>query len=205
MPLEIIQQLEERDKFGCPLYLAKCSVCGNCKKLTRYVAEKVRKTCSKKCSNILSKIKPITEDPFYDTWNSMKGRCRSKNSASSKYYWSKGITFCESWKDFKEFRKWIIEFYPDVYLNRDNFVLDRKDNLKGYCPENCRWVSIRDSIINRSNTIYVNYKGEDMPLIDCMEKYGVASKKTIRERLGRGWSAEKAILTPVKEGEDISV
>ena len=42
----------------------------------------------------------------------------------------------------------------------DNLTIDRADNEKGYCPDNCRWVTRAVQQENTSRTHFLTYKGE---------------------------------------------
>lgn len=51
---------------------------------------------------------------------------------------------------------------------------------------------------NKRNTVLVEYRGERKPLIEIAEKKGI-NIKTVKTRIKRGWSVEKALETPVKK------
>ena len=59
-----------------------------------------------------------------------------KNFNCYKGYQKKGITICPEWSDFDKF---IEDMYPTY---KENLVLDRVDNTKGYYKENCQWLTI---------------------------------------------------------------
>ena len=78
----------------------------------------------------------------------MLERCQNPNHTQFKYYGGRGITVCQEWKQSPQaFVDWALTngFKPDLQL-------DRIDNDKGYSPDNCRWVTARDNIRNRSTT-----------------------------------------------------
>ena len=53
---------------------------------------------------------------------------------------------CAEWRhDFAAFREWAVS---NGY--RGDFSIDRRDGTGGYEPDNCRWVSVADNSINRS-------------------------------------------------------
>ena len=73
---------------------------------------------------------------IYMTWSNMKMRCYNKNFKQYKDWGGRGITVCDEWKDS------FIAFYNDMGDKPDkNYSLDRIDNDKGYCKDNCRWTN----------------------------------------------------------------
>ena len=57
------------------------------------------------------------------------------------------LTICDEWLDFGNFWHWAMS-----HGYRDDLTIDRIDNLKGYCPENCRWATYSQQNKNRRMT-----------------------------------------------------
>nr|DAH21853.1 MAG TPA: PROTEIN/DNA Complex catalytic motif, Helix-turn-helix DNA [Caudoviricetes sp.] len=82
---------------------------------------------------------------LYRIYYKMKERCYKPSNDNYKYYGGLGITICDEWlNDFSAFAKWSIENGYDEKL-----TIDRKDNTKGYSPDNCRWITIQEQQRNR--------------------------------------------------------
>ena len=58
----------------------------------------------------------------------------------------KGITVCDEWKDYAKFHVWSLN---NGYA--DDLELDRKDDAKGYSPENCQWVTHKENTLKIRN------------------------------------------------------
>lgn len=123
---------------------------------------------------------------------SMIGRCYNKNNHKFKNYGARGIEVCASWHDFEN-------FYKDMGDPPNGKTLGRIDNNKGYTPSNCRWETHFQQANNRSNNLFIYYRGCKQTLQQWSNALGI-QRETLRARLIRGWSVKKAIETPVREG-----
>lgn len=71
--------------------------------------------------------------PEYYVWASMLQRCNSPADASYQNYGARGITVCDRWRDFRN-------FYADMGPRpTPAHTIERKNNDKGYSPDNCEW------------------------------------------------------------------
>lgn len=70
-------------------------------------------------------------------WHHMLQRCYDERASSYEYYGARGVTVCDEWRnDAKAFIAWSLANGFAVGL-----TIDRRENDKGYTPENCRWVT----------------------------------------------------------------
>lgn len=157
----LIEFLNEKDKYGHYLYKGKCKVCGyeiikpfnhfnapsaivnNCKHLDRngnYYSFNKYTWDNKRIGNI---------------FKGMKGRCYDKNDKSYKWYGEKGIKICDEWlNNPKLFEEWA---FNNGYS--DNLTIDRIDENKNYCPENCRWITLENNSKYKSTTSLIEVNG----------------------------------------------
>jgi len=118
----------------------------------------------------------------YTSWLSMRRRCYDSNREYFHYYGGRGIKVCDRWRNS------FLTFYEDMGKRPEGKTLDRKDNDGDYEPGNCRWVTRREQIFNRSNSL--SYKG--VPLIEYCKKIGV-SYRAVLYRVSSGRTLEEAL------------
>lgn len=123
--------------------------------------------------------------PTYNSWNSMRGRSTNPNVARYADYGAKGIGCCDRWADFGN-------FYADMGERPEGTTLDRIDNSVGYEPDNCRWSTYKEQVLNRDVTVFIEYDGRKQTLSDWASEVGI-SPITLRGRIKRGWTVEDAI------------
>ena len=124
------------------------------------------------------------------TWCGMRARCYNPRNKKFPIYGGRGITVCNRWLNSFE------DFYEDMGdPPTDKHSIEREDNNKGYSPENCVWATYKQQNNNRSNTVFITYKGVVDTLSGWADRLGM-SRDTIKLRLRRGWSIEKTLTTP---------
>lgn len=129
--------------------------------------------------------------PEYTAWANMLNRCRSLTAQRSHRYGGRGIRVCDRWLDFAN-------FLADMG-NRpgDDYSLERKDNNKGYSPDNCVWADRYAQANNTRRNIFFTFQGETLTLAQWARRRGL-HVKTLRYRLVSGWDIEEALTAPIR-------
>lgn len=100
-----------------------------------------------KCIPVYDEIPEITKHPLYSTYVSMINRCNTGYKTNREYYIYKGISVCERW--LKPCGVGFMNFLNDMGERPYGYSLDRIDNNRGYSPENCKWSTKTQQVINR--------------------------------------------------------
>ncbi len=93
--------------------------------------------------------------------------------------------------------RWInsyANFLADMGEQPEGKWIDRIDNSKGYSPDNCRWVTPKESAQNRS-------KGGPKPDPKSLAQQAKASGlayHVVYQRVQHGWDIAKALSTPLR-------
>lgn len=174
--------------------LAECE-CGT-KRIVdvRILKRGTSKSCGCLNREVLTKH-GISMEKIYNVYRSMLQRCKDNNHWLYPRYGGRGITVCHEWDGYPiEFKTWALE---NGYS--EGLTIDRIDNDKGYCPENCRFVTIKQNMNNKSNTIFLNIDGERITLRDAAEKYKI-HWSVISQRVKKlKWDHKRAVTEPVRK------
>ena len=130
-----------------------------------------------------------TEKRLYGCWQDMKNRCYNKNRKKYEIYGARGIKVCDEWKNnFKNFYDWAIS---SGYA--DNLTIDRIDVNGNYCPENCRWATLKEQANNTRRNHKITLKGKTMNLCEWLKKYKISSS-SYHYRQKKGLTDEQIFL-----------
>ena len=132
-------------------------------------------------------------DRLYHIYRAMVVRCTRPEHPTYKRYGARGIKVCDEWlNDNLSFYYWAMS-----HGYRENLTLDRIDVNGDYSPENCRWADwVTQNNNMRSNRI-LTVNGESHTLAQWARITGLMPR-TIASRIDLcGWSAEKALFTPL--------
>ena len=130
------------------------------------------------------------KSPEYRSWSMARNRCRNPRADNFRFYGGRGITFSSKFDSFAV-------FIEEVGPRPAGFQLERVDNSKGYEPGNVRWASRQRQCNNRRTNHVLAMNGRSQSISDWGRELGIRPL-TIQARIASGWSAEKALTTPVR-------
>lgn len=131
----------------------------------------------------------LSGSPEYKSWDAMIQRCTNPNNPSKANYFDRKIGLDPRWLSFDN-------FIGDMGPRPKGCTLERKDNNKGYWPNNCEWATrgVQNNNTRRNRIVVV--RGETLTMTQACRKYGIAPT-TVYKRLTSGMSVEKAITSEV--------
>lgn len=131
---------------------------------------------------------------LYDVLRMAKKRCENSNCEFYHNYGARGIEVCDEWQGiegFNRFYEWAIS-----HGYKRGLTLDRIDNNKGYCPDNCQFVTRKYQSNNKRNNIYFTFDGVTKTLAEWCEYYDVPYARVEARYTKMGWDIEDALFTP---------
>ena len=125
------------------LYLFDCDCGGRIGLIKEDIGEVTHCGCSR-----FNSIRPEEiNKSIRNVWYGIVSRCHKNNHKYFKNYGNKGITVCAKWRfDYGEFQRWA---YANGY--EEGLIIDRIDRTKDYTPDNCKWVSLHESLRGTRN------------------------------------------------------
>jgi hypothetical protein len=132
-----------------------------------------------------------SKEPLYAVWNTMLARCENEKHNRYHRYGGRGISVCDQWHDYSEFRRWASK---SGY--KKGLQIDRINTDGDYCPRNCRWTTSKQNNRNRSNNRMVTYEGVTKSLAEWADDRRCAVPyKVLWERLQDGWEFQRALTS----------
>lgn len=122
----------------------------------------------------------------------MKARCLRVSHQAFESYAGRGITIDPRWLEFQN-------FYADMGNRPSGKSLERRENDKGYCKDNCYWATPKEQALNRRDTVFVTFRGKHVKLFELVEALCLNYTR-VRQRLFYShWPLEKALFEPVQD------
>lgn len=190
--LVCIRRSENRFKGDRVRWLCMC----DCGKYVNVISDNLLRGSSTSCGCLRSsKITTHgkSKSKIYKVWCGMLQRCNNKKNSYYKNYGGRGIVVCDSWSDFSVFYDWAIK---NGY--KYGLTIERVDNNKGYCPDNCVFITKSEQSKNRRANYSVNIDGSVMCLYDACKHIDVDYSLVQNRIKNLGWDVDKALYTKSK-------
>lgn len=129
---------------------------------------------------------------LYKTWIGMRRRCYDSTIESYRNYGGRGISVCDEWDKYENFKSWAIS---NGY--RDDLSIDRIDVNGDYEPSNCRWANNIEQGNNRRANRLVEYDGQTHTVKEWSRLTGIRND-TLTRRLNNGWEIKDALTRPTR-------
>lgn len=174
--LLVLENLQIK-KHSSTLHKCLCD-CGNITEVPlSYLKSGHTKSCG--CLRIgKHKTHNLCDTRLYSIYYGILKRCYNKNHSFYYNYGGRGISVCKDWLyNFENFYYWAIK---NGY--QENLMIDRIDNDKGYCPENCRWVDRKTQNSNTRRNKFFTFNGQTKTISDWAMEMGIP-KTTLFRRI----------------------
>jgi len=152
----------------------------------------ISKSCGCLKKEIIVKMRTkhgMCGSPEYIAWKNIKIRCYNPKFSGFHRYGGRGIAVCDEWRNSFE------DFYNDMGDRPSKgHSIDRIDNDGNYEPSNCKWSTKEEQMSNRSNNVFLKYKGQTETTAYWAREFNI-HPSTIAHRISKGWSVNEALET----------
>lgn len=189
--LTVLRPTDDRSG-GCVMWLCRCT-CGTekpvrtdhlTKRKVRSCGCLMRETCIARSTTHGATV-ARNFAPEYLCWANMMRRCYEPTNQRFDRYGGRGITVCDRWHSYANFR-------ADIGPRPEGLTLERINNDGNYEPSNCKWATVREQARNRRTTHMITHNSETMCLADWAKRIG-RNVTTIRLRIERGLPMEMVL------------
>lgn len=176
------------------LWNVRCPYCGKTYVLP---SADVRKGRQKSCGCMRRELVArrtrkhgMSGTPIWNVWHSMKERCETPTAQAWKNYGGRGIKVCERWS--KSFEAFLEDMGPTY---QKGLTLDRIDVNGNYCPENCRWITMKEQARNKRGNRFIDTPKGRMTVAEASETFEI-NVTTILYRLDHGVTGDLLLIKP---------
>jgi hypothetical protein len=141
----------------------------------------------------MTTVHGMSKTPEYHVWQQIKRRCHNPREKAYCNYGGRGIECCQVWRD--SFQNFITDMGRRP---SSSHTIERKNNDKGYAPDNCVWATRGEQACNRRSNRIVTIDGISRPLSEWTKDIGINYSTAVYRIKQLGWEPKDALTTPVK-------
>lgn len=199
--ITILSEMVRRKIKSCPrsMHLCQCD-CGSAPFYAHAYSLKSGRARSCGCEGIARRTKHgdasdnKQKHPLYKVWSSMRARCKKVDNKWTHNHGARGISVCKEWDNYPLFKEWALSHGYEHGLQ-----IDRTDNDGDYSPENCRFVTQSQNLLNTRQNHRETAFGETKTLTEwTRDSRCLVSFNTLRTRIASGWTVENALTKPIR-------
>jgi len=174
------------------LWVCRCT-CGTVRNVT---ASSLKQGITRSCGCLRSEISTkngkkhkthgMSTTRFYTIWHMMKKRCLTISDKDYYNYGGRGITVCERWMEFENFRDDMYALYLKhaKEFGEKNTSINRIDNDGNYTLVNCEWSTVKKQSQNRRTSAKTeNYEEHMYWRLRLIANLGKAVNRNSRSKL----------------------
>ena len=152
----IIYECDHKSTDGHRLFHVKCNQCGFETDMRFDCIAKIKECRHTKSSGVyIDSTIRWSNKRLKHIFNGMCQRCYNPNDRTYRWYGAKGIKICDDWnKNPLLFEQWALS-----HGYKEGLTINRIEEDKDYCPENCEWISSIDNAKYKSTTKLLNVDG----------------------------------------------
>lgn len=199
--LTVLEYVGTKDRLGS-MFVCQCD-CGN-KLIRRYSS--IIQTKSHSCPKCRSKYRDINKTKefkhLYYVWMDISNRTNKDHKHHRSCYKEHNIKMCNEWKEsFRNFYNWAMQNgykYESLSNGFNKYTIDRINPYKGYCPENCRWITIQEQQRNKTDNKVIEWQGRKYKLWELAEKYNIDALVLYNRLFVYNWTTERSVMQKVR-------
>lgn len=193
--LEVVGQAG-KNKWGAYKWLCLCD-CGN--KIV-VLDNNIKSGRTKSCGCLNKEVhtkhghaRRGKETNIYHVWQQIVQRCVNPSNNNYEDYGGRGIVVCKQWLKFEN-------FLEDMGKGWElGLTIDRRNNDKGYCKKNCRWITNKEQQMNKRNSCCVLCRGKRWLFMELCKEYNIPYKVVYSRYYTYRWTLEESLTTPVRK------
>lgn len=136
----------------------------------------------------------LTKNKLYVIWKAIHQRCENTNHAQYGDYGGRGIRVCKRWSGTNGAKN----FINDMGERPKGCSVERRNNDKGYSPENCYWATKIEQARNKRNNLLITAFGRTQCLAAWSDEIEAKPGALYYRIVTAKWPTEKALTEPFK-------